>query len=787
MPLPLPTHSEGTHAALLALRARAEQRRNLLTKTIENHSAEEVQRLVQELQVHQIELEMQYEELLLAQTEAHEARAQYIDLYDFAPVGYCTLDRLGNIVQLNLCAGQQFGAVRARLVGRRFAMFVAPADRLRYGQFLTQVLVTDNTQSAEFTMRREDGTLFHAQLEGLRAYAFDGPQCRLAVLDVSARREAVTALAASESRFRRLFEDSNDAVVLLQGHHFVDCNEAALRLLDYRRKEDIVGKPAWAHAPELQPNGRRTIDLFRETTVEAVRIGSQRCDAVMLKAGGEAICVEAVLTPIELGGPTPLVHILWRDVTAARAAQNELHESRERLQMALDGSGSGVWVWDVASHELHWDVRAQAIFGQPHNPEPVSFDVLRNAVHPHDAPGVVAAFERALTEHTPFDLEYRIVRPDGQVRYILTPGKVIFDEHSQPERLTGIMRDVTPRREAQNALRREKEFTESLLENTIDGIMALDREQRITAWNAEVGRYFGLEAAQALGRPLFEVLPGLDEKSREAMATALAGEAVSCPSRPFPSRPGHYDAFLVPLLGEGDPLPTGVLVIVRDTTERDRLAENATLERLRRQQEVLAAILNTQETERKRIAEALHNGLGQLLYATKLSLDGPRTTPVSMGDTIKLLDEAIRTARTISFELTPGVLEDFGLRIALEALVKRVAPAGLPVCLHLLGLEQRLPAQVEITVYRVVQELLNNVMKHARATEVHVHVAREPGRLIVSVEDDGRGFNFAEVAAQPLAGIGLSGVRNRITLLGSELSIQSRLGQGTIVSFELLV
>ena len=127
------------------------------------------------------------------------------------------------------------------------------------------------------------------------------------------------------------------------------------------------------------------------------------------------------------------------------------------------------------------------------------------------------------------------------------------------------------------------------------------------------------------------------------------------------------------------------------------------------------------------------------------------------------------------------------MRTALEKLAKRIAPACLPVRLHLTGLEQRLAPSVEIAVYRVVQELLNNVMKHARATEVVVHLVRESHRLEVSVEDDGCGFEPAAQAQQPLAGIGLSGVRNRVALLGGELSVVSRLGRGTIISFGLAV
>ena len=224
--------------------------------------------------------------------------------------------------------------------------------------------------------------------------------------------------------------------------------------------------------------------------------------------------------------------------------------------------------------------------------------------------------------------------------------------------------------------------------------------------------------------------------------------------------------------------------MTRDVTERERLAEEATQLRLRQQQEVLAAVVATQETERRRIAEVLHNGLGQLLYATKLSLDGAGGVLPAPRESLRLLEEAIRSTRTISFELTPGILEDFGLRIALETLVKRIAPARLPVHLHLhlSNLDQRLSALVEIGVYRTGQELLNNVMKHAQAIEVEVHVAQETGRLYVSVEDNGCGF---EPAA--LAGIGLAGVRNRVALLGGELAVRSQLGRGTIISFEVEV
>ncbi|MEJ7666044.1 MAG: PAS domain-containing protein [Hymenobacter sp.] len=142
------------------MRQRAERRR-LVSETLPPTTAPEVQRLVQELQVHQIALEMQYEELLLAQTEAETSRLQYVELYDFAPVGYCTLSAAGTVQQLNLHTSQLLGQDRQRLRGRRLALFVVPPERDRFAEFLARLWAAPGRhQSCELTMRRADETAF---------------------------------------------------------------------------------------------------------------------------------------------------------------------------------------------------------------------------------------------------------------------------------------------------------------------------------------------------------------------------------------------------------------------------------------------------------------------------------------------------------------------------------------------------------------------------------------------------------------------------------------------------
>ena len=192
-------------------------RHRLLTQAVENTSNDQLQSLVQELQTHQLELQKQYELLLLARAEAEANRARYEDLYEQAPVGYVTLGPNGGIVQLNRTASQLLGPVGAPVTGWPFTLFVVPAHRAYFADFLVRVLATPGTQHIKTELHRADGTTFHAQLEAVHEENIpsQGPGYRLALLDTSDQREAANALAVSEARFRMLAE--NVPGVLFEG------------------------------------------------------------------------------------------------------------------------------------------------------------------------------------------------------------------------------------------------------------------------------------------------------------------------------------------------------------------------------------------------------------------------------------------------------------------------------------------------------------------------------------------------------------------------------------------
>ncbi|UOQ77690.1 PAS domain S-box protein [Hymenobacter sp. 5516J-16] len=853
-----------------------------------------MQRLVQDLQTHQIELEMQYEELLLAQAEAEASRAQYMDLYDFAPVGYCTLAPDGTLAQLNLQACQLLGLLRQQLQGRRLALFVTLAYRHQFAEFVERIRQRQERQVLAVEMRRHDGQVLYVRLEGVAVSAAEGtPLCRLALIDITEQRRARRELELSERRFRILFDQSQDGMLLLRDNRFVDCNPATLRLLGLTDKSQLLGQHASAFSPERQPDGRLSFTLAQQYWEQAVRQGHCRFEWCRHRTDGKEFWEDILLTAIpETDGH--VMHASWRDITAEKETTRRIRESEERLQMALAASEAGVWTIEYATNEITWNQRARSICGLPEAPSPAPLQLLQEIIHPDDRALVATCLGRAAAEEAPLDLEHRLLWPDGSTRYVSAFGKVLR-EQGQPVRFVGLMRDITLRREAEEELgyknrllshilqnlpvilsqltteghflsvegeglrriglrnnelvggptlaqafpslaesarrllagqtvtfldrteyegkpvvflnygffdaqrqqavlfaidvteseerreklRAEKEFTKSLLDNTIDCVIALDTDLRVTAWNNKVAAVLGRPEAEMLGLPFEEALPGIaqDPTTKRLVYQALAGEPAAHANWAEHHLPMIMDLNFIPLNQQG--VRAGVLILARDVTERNALQAEATRLKLRQQQEVLSAILTTQEEERRRISESLHNGVGQLLYATRLNLDN--LPPSEQTRTSQhLLSEAIRATRDISFELTPSILEDFGLELALRELVKRIPAQSLTVDLNLSGLHHPLPRSLETTIYRSVQELLNNVMKHAGAQEVFVQVAREDGQVYVSVEDDGRGFETEGL--DPATGIGLAGIRTRVGLLGGTFAVQSRPGQGASIT-----
>ncbi len=206
------------------------------------------------------------------------------------------------------------------------------------------------------------------------------------------------------------------------------------------------------------------------------------------------------------------------------------------------------------------------------------------------------------------------------------------------------------------------------------------------------------------------------------------------------------------------------------------------------QKELLAAAVATQESERRRIASDLHDGIGSLLSATRLylrqlspDLAGPKASAIK-ASSLEILDEVIQNTRRITHDLLPPVLEKFGFQAAAEDLAEKVqGSSGVEIGCDL-SQDKRLNNSQEVALYRILQELLNNTLKHAQAREIVISDAWQQNGYYFTYSDNGTGFVLNENEA---VGLGLRNIESRVTVLNGELKWTTSPGAGLEVNIYL--
>jgi PAS domain S-box-containing protein len=240
------------------------------------------------------------------------------------------------------------------------------------------------------------------------------------------------------------------------------------------------------------------------------------------------------------------------------------------------------------------------------------------------------------------------------------------------------------------------------------------------------------------------------------------------------------------LKDNGETLGYTILENISERKVLERNLKEANNRELLLQQQLLEATIDAQENERLHIAEEVHNGLAQLLYGVKLGLDKinlenpeqQKENHLAFENAKNLLFDSIKECRRISYNLRPSVLEQFGLKAAIEDMCKQVS-GTINFRFHLAGFHQRLPKLLEVAIYRIAQELTSNVIKHARATKASIKLILDKENIIITVEDNGIGFNILNIKDDC---IGIRSIESRLHLLNGKINILSVPGAGTAIT-----
>ncbi|WP_422932093.1 chemotaxis protein CheB [Singulisphaera sp. PoT] len=505
------------------------------------------------------------------------------------------------------------------------------------------------------------------------------------------------------------------------------------------------------------------------------------------------------------------VVITFVDITARRLAEAALRESEARLRIALAASQMGTWTWDVAADVHIRDANLNRLLGMEPAETSRPLGEFLGRIHPDDRTAATAAFAESARQGRPLVIEFRVLEPPGAVRWLRNQGDVVGGPTGPGTRMAGVCVDITDLKEAEAALRDGEERLRLIVSSAGDyAILTLSPDRTVTSWSPGAVAAFGYREEEMLGRSADAIFTPEDRAAgvplREAAEALGKGRSADERWHVRKDESRFYASGVLTPLGEGGVL--GFVKVLRDLTGRKRMEDE--LRAARDQLEARVAertaeltlanearmalvrrLVTAQEDERRRVSRELHDGLGQELTALILGLktleramseDAPgRNYLLEVEETVKRLG---REAHDLAVELRPTALDDIGLVPTLDAYVARWSErTGIAAAFEPLGLDKQRPSpEIETAVYRIVQEALNNVFKHAEARRVSVIIERRGGELTALIEDDGRGFDADRVdSTERRRGLGLLGMRERVNLLGGTLVVESGDGGGTIV------
>ena len=424
-------------------------------------SENDAKRLVHELEVHQIELEMQNAELKRAQEELESSRNKYVELYDFAPVGYFTVDQKGMILEVNLTGTKLLGIERRGLIHKPFISFIADADSMDIFAKHTQALhQKPDSQTCEIRLKRKDSGIVQAQIQSIAKVTGDGDSREIytTIIDITERKEIERMVLAREERYRSYIEVTGQLAWTTNPRGEVAGDIPAWRKFTGQSEDDVQGT-GWSKA--VHPEDiRHTLETWKKavTTKSAyeVEYRIRRYDGVY-----RHFLVRGVPVFRKDGSLREWVGTCI-DITERNIIEAAMKENDQRLNRAQEIAHLGSWEMDLQTGRIIWSDETYRIFGVPPQEVEPTYETFLGVVHPDDRAAVDSAFTSSVHEdRNTYEIEHRVVRKStGEVRTVRERCEHIRDASGRIIRSVGMVHDVTEHKKAEEKIEHLASFPE---------------------------------------------------------------------------------------------------------------------------------------------------------------------------------------------------------------------------------------------------------------------------------------------------------------------------------------
>jgi PAS domain S-box-containing protein len=696
----------------------------------------------------------------------------------------------------------RFSANASEITG--YAHAAVFADNLALVHPDDRALVTDSLDEARRTgagfdyeirtMRSDERTAWLRVVGTVVRDAHGEPARAIGIAqDITARKAIEAALRASEERFRLAAEAVNAIIYdwdISTGR--VERTRGLVEVLGYDEPDAGLVANAWLQFIHPDDRARAAAATGAALASDADRYTLEY--RIRHRDGGYRDFWDHGLIVRDAAGRALRVVGSSIDITERKRLEAALHASEERFREFGEASSDVLWIRDAATLRFEYlSLAFAAIYGADRA------DVLGGdhvaawaaLIHPDDREHALANIARVRAGERVTHV-FRIVRPaDGHIRRVQNTDFPLRDEAGAVRRVAGIAQDVTEQFAAQEALRASQERLRAVA-NLVPDLLWESASDGTTTWyNDRWLEYTGQTFEQAIGWGWVDAIHPDDREAsaRHYREAAAAGASLRQEHR-IRRHDGVYRWFVVNALPVKD-TGGGVVRMYGAATDihEERMARAEMERRVRaataESRALSQRLLMVQEQERHNLARELHDEIGQSLTGLALTLAMARRAPPDghLDRAATIADDLLRQVRDLSLDLRPSVLDDFGLLPAVRSLIERfTARTRMHIELHHEGTERRLPPAIETAAYRIVQEALTNVARHAGTNAATVHLLTD-GALIVSVRDRGRGFD-PDGRRAGAASSGLAGMRERAALAGGTVEIESAPGAGTTIIAE---
>lgn len=795
------------------LRERAEAMLRTSQADMASMTTQDLHALVHELQVHQMELEIQNEELRHAQMELSESRDRFSDLYEFAPVGYLTLDKQGEVLEANLAACRLLGVERQSIVRHKIADFVAREGQDALHLHRQSVFASPERQICELPMRRVDGAAMVVQLESTRRQVVDGSASiwRVAMIDITARRLAEDELQKANLELdRRVMERTSELMQTIGDLHDEVANRKVFEAKLMRERQfstnlintaqaiilvlDLDGRIVMINqfAEDLcgyrldEIKGRDWIDLMvPPAEQECVRLLlGQSVAGKHVKASlnsitakdGREIRVEWYDTALhdETGKQIALLAI-GQDVTAREKAAQDMRI----LAKAMANLGEGVL---ITSDHLNWP-GPKIIFVNDamcritgYTEAELIGQTPRMLQNDRSDRATLARVRQDLAANKPCLFETINCRKDGSsyhAEVLITP---LFNDRGHRTNFVSIHRDISERKRSELLLRASEEKLRAIVNTAADAIITIDQRGIIVSANPASERMLGYNEKELIGHNVNILMhsPFREEHDQYLANYLKTGEAkIIGIGREVVARRKDGTIFPVDLaVSAVDHLGlfTG---IIRDISERRKLEQHLAEVRI---------------DEQRRLAQELHDGLGGMMtgismLASVLQMKLRKAGAEQVEDAaelVQLIRDTHEQLRRLSHGILPVELIRGGLTAALRDLAERSTKDGHLTCDFQCDGDVELASEDHaLHLYRIAQEAVSNALRHGHPSRLNIALKAVDNRVTLVVRDNGIGF---QQSPDSHGGMGLRTMSYRAKQIGAILKVEPAKGGGTIVS-----